>query len=131
MNNFYFKDSPQYYTLAEALKLASYETIALAALAVIDSNEATPDNVKGAIRAMAFKMATLNGGHAEAGTILHHIQTTTWAFIGLPVDGIPALDNAQREAIVNVIMGVSKQIILAEGVRLYDLANTNTALVEG
>lgn len=126
-----FDNTIQSDILSLALKYAGYNAVAMAALAVIDSNEATPDSVKGAIRAMAFRMASFNGGTPQAASILKEIQTCTWEAIGLPVDGVPALDTAQREAIINVIMGVSKQVILAEANRLELLAANDTVLPQG
>lgn len=123
--------SPQYTILTEALRLSTYDAVADATLAVIDSDPGTPDTTKHAIRAMAYRMATYNGGVPEAGTILHTIATTTWAAIGVAEDAVPALTTEQRAEIIDIVMSVSKSIITAEATRLTGLANTDTTLPEG
>lgn len=117
--------------LSTAITLTTYDTVANAALAIIDSNPDTDDTTKAAIRAMAYRMATYNGGTPEAGTILHTIATTTWAAIGYAEDAIPALTTADRAGIINIIMLVSKSIINDEASRLAALATTDTTLPEG
>lgn len=117
--------------LNQALTLTTYNTVANAALAVIDSNPDISDTTKAAIRAMAYRMATYNGGMPEAGTILHTIATTTWAAIGVAEDAVPALTAQQRADIIGIIMGVSKSIITAEAARLTALASADTTLPEG
>lgn len=117
--------------LTEALRLSSYDAVATATLAVIDSDPDTPDTTKHAMRAMAYRMATYNGGNPEAGTILHTIATTTWAAIGVAEDAVPALTTQQRAGIIDIVMGVSKSIIAAEAARLSALAASDTTLPEG
>lgn len=119
---------PQVPVLDTALRLSSYDAVAAATLAVIDSDPDTPDTTKHAMRAMAYRMATYNGGNPEAGTILHTIATTTWAAIGVAEDAVPALTTQQRAGIIDIVMGVSKSIIAAEAARLEALADTDTAL---
>src|SRR5690606_18587897 len=117
--------------LDTALRLSSYDAVANATLAVIDSDPDTPDTTKHAMRAMAYRMATYNGGMPEAGTILHTIATTTWAAIGVAEDAVPALTAQQRADIIGIIMGVSKSIITDEAARLTALASADTTLPEG
>ena len=124
-------DAPQHTILNEALRLSTYDAVASATLAVIDSDPATPDTTKHAMRAMAYRMATYNGGNPEAGTILHTIATTTWAAIGVADDALPALTTADRAALIDIVMAVSKDIITAEATRLSALAGMDTTLPVG
>lgn len=119
---------PQVDVLTQALTLTNYNTVANATLTAL--NDHVPPETADSIRAMAYYIATLNGGNPDAGTILHTIATATWEAIGLEVDARPALTWEQRAGIIATVMGVSKSIIAEEAVRLEALAWLDTTLPE-
>lgn len=122
-----FNMTTQAEVLEQALKIAGYADIANAALQAIDSDPNTPAESKAAIRAMAYWMP--NNIVLNAGDILHTIATAPWELIG--ITSAPALEASHREAIIGVIMAVSKSVIGFEVARLEAIADADTSLPEG
>lgn len=114
--------------LAEALRLTNYAAVCAGVLAVTDASE-YPDATKQAIGRLGERMATFNGGNPHAAVILHTIATIGWEDAG--ISGVPALTTADRAALIDIVMAVSKQIIANEATRLTALAGTDTTLPVG
>lgn len=126
--DFFDPNTPQSALLSEALRLAGYDAVAAETLSYIAVDPDMPEIVKGNIRAMAFYMASLNGGNPDAGSILHTIATAPWSVIGVADESIPALTTENRLAIIELVMMVCQQIINAEAGRLTALAELDVTI---
>lgn len=83
-----------------------------------------PPEIKHAVRAMAYRMASFNGGRPDAGIILHTILRAGWDTIGAP--DTTALTLEERQGLVLVILSVCRGIIEAKRERLADVVALDT-----
>ena len=120
---------PQCQVLQQALDLTNYATVCAGVLAVTDQVYANSEGTKHAIGRLGERMAWLNGGQPDAGSILHTIATTKWEDNG--ITGVPALEPTDRAGLIAIVMTVSKQIISAEINRLQGLVDVDADLPEG